>query len=160
MIEKYFVALGCEIQTKVAIECLQKLHCHSIHFNGILITDTFTLHFRITNKMTIRGLCKCSISVSNIFTTHVQRQVDTPVKTRATYRPLSSNPPSNDPQKKVHQAKQPQTVKAPLWHKLIPFKSWQNKAANTLKPAVAVLNLHGMIAADMGGGGGIGEGNH
>merc|ERR1711997_1226467 len=60
----------------------------------------------------------------------------------------SEQPP---PPKKVHQLKQTTPPKVPSWHKIIPFKSLRTRSSNKLKPAVVKLNLHGTIAANMGG---------
>ena len=68
-------------------------------------------------------------------------------------RTLSSD--SNNVSKKVHELKHKTSPDVPLWHKFIPFKSLKKKVENKSKPSVAVLNLHGQIAADNSGGGGF-----
>ena len=73
-----------------------------------------------------------------------------------TVRRMSSNPSSNIASEKVHQLKHKPSNKVPAWHNVIPFKALRKKLANKEKPSVAVLNLHGQIAAEMGKGGAIG----
>merc|ERR1712223_1963395 len=70
---------------------------------------------------------------------------------KTTIRYLSSNPDDNS--KKVHELKNKPAGDPPSWHKFIPTKSLKKKLENKNKPSVAVLNLHGQIAANTGGGG-------
>jgi len=66
-------------------------------------------------------------------------------------RYLSSGP--DNVSKKVHELKHKPVASPPSWHKFIPSKSLKKRLENKKKPSVAVLNLHGNIAASSGGGG-------
>ena len=106
--------------------------------------------------MLLSGLCKGSDLSFNTFVPHFRQHWSGYLKTLTLFRTANTNTFSTESSSKVHQLKYTSPGKVPPWHKLLPFKSWRNRAADKLKPAVAVLNLHGLIAADMGRGGGFG----
>ena len=100
------------------------------------------------------GFCKCAFSAA--LGNHFQVQLHTYLKT-APCRTLHLKASVEEASQKVHKLKHTSTSVTPPWQKLIPFKGWRSKLENKRKPGVAVLNLHGLIAADMGrGGGGFG----
>ena len=105
--------------------------------------------------MAASGLYKY-VSQTNTLPMLYQKQMSLALQTIIPKRFLSTNPSHDDTPNKVHKMKYTSPETPPTWHKLIPSKSLKEKIANKQKPAVAILNLNGQIAADMGRGGGIG----
>jgi len=105
--------------------------------------------------MAARGLYKCIFPNNNFLVSSLPLQTSVCFQ-NFTVRHVSSNPSPNAATEKVHRLKHKLSNKVQAWHKVIPFQAIRKKLANKEKPYVAVLNLHGQIAAESGKGSAIG----
>ena len=108
----------------------------------------FKVPFNLNMAMSVVN--KMSLMVNPPILNHFPKPLSACVQ-NLSIRYLSSGP--DNISKKVHELKHKPAANPPSWHKFIPSKSLKKRLENKKKPSVAVLSLHGQIAASSGGGG-------